>query len=366
MEKVFSRYYYPIEYYNPHVHLNYNFDNSGLNEAELKALLHEEYKNKCEKIKEVKNKEYVNKYNKSAQLFEEEQRMKNREEELKRKKLQNEQLLKKQNYNKSVYNKNMKNYLKEKELKEKEKEKAKTINKLKKSKSLNKQEKKTNKLKSQNLDTNSNEYIIFDKNIQKEINEGFVDNLEKKKNLDKSKNENINLKDKDTYIDNNVVDLRYELENQLLEEIKNKNRTINNSELKDEVNDKLNTIKKFRNFGCLPGHSPENIEKIKNKESKNKKFSSEFERRRFIKSMKNAINERLGQQNIEIQNICNCGNLYKKLDTLIENGNLNITEIDCENNCIFYKNQKEYLQKLNEVLESVKELASNNKIKKDK
>jgi len=360
MEKVFSRYYYPIEYYNPHVHLNYNFDNSGLNEAELKALLHEEYKNKCEKIKEVKNKEYVNKYNKSAQLFEEEQRMKNREEELKRKKLQNEQLLKKQNYNKSVYNKNMKNYLKEKELKEKEKEKAKTINKLKKSKSLNKQEKKTNKLKSQNLDTNSNEYIIFDKNIQKEINEGFVDNL------DKSKNENINLKDKDTYIDNNVVDLRYELENQLLEEIKNKNRTINNSELKDEVNDKLNTIKKFRNFGCLPGHSPENIEKIKNKESKNKKFSSEFERRRFIKSMKNAINERLGQQNIEIQNICNCGNLYKKLDTLIENGNLNITEIDCENNCIFYKNQKEYLQKLNEVLESVKELASNNKIKKDK
>ena len=358
MEKVFSRYYYPIEYYNPHVHLNYNFDNSGLNEAELKALLHEEYKNKCEKIKEVKNKEYVNKYNKSAQLFEEEQRMKNREEELKRKKLQNEQLLKKQNYNKSVYNKNMKNYLKEKELKEKEK--AKTINKLKKSKSLSKQEKKTNKLKSQNLDTNSNEYIIFDKNIQKEINEGFVDNL------DKSKNENINLKDKDTYIDNNVVDLRYELENQLLEEIKNKNRTINNSELKDEVNDKLNTIKKFRNFGCLPGHSPENIEKIKNKESKNKKFSSEFERRRFIKSMKNAINERLGQQNIEIQNICNCGNLYKKLDTLIENGNLNITEIDCENNCIFYKNQKEYLQKLNEVLESVKELASNNKIKKDK
>ena len=38
MEKVFSRFYYPIEYYNPHVHLEYNFDNSGLNEAEIKAL----------------------------------------------------------------------------------------------------------------------------------------------------------------------------------------------------------------------------------------------------------------------------------------------------------------------------------------
>lgn len=99
MEKVFSRFYYPIEYYNPHVHLEYNFDNSGLNEAEIKALLHEDYKNKYEKIKELKREEYVNKYNKSAQLYEEEQRMKNKEEELKRKTKQNEQMLKKQNYN---------------------------------------------------------------------------------------------------------------------------------------------------------------------------------------------------------------------------------------------------------------------------
>ena len=255
----------------------------------------------------------------------------------------------------------MKNYLKEKE--QKQKEKAKNINKLKKSKSLNKQEKKmNNKLKSQKLEMNSNEFIIFDKKNQKEINDG----LESKENLDKYKNENI--KDKDAYYNNNVVDLRYELENQLLEEIRNKNRTINHNELKDEMNDKLNTIKKFRNFGCLPLYSHENISKMKNKENKNKKFSSEYERRRFIKALKNAINERLGQQNIEMQNICNCGNLSKKLDTLIENGNfiINLTDIDCKNNCTVYKNHKEYLQKINEVLKSVKELASNNKIQKDK
>jgi hypothetical protein len=285
--------------------------------------------------------------------------MKNREEELKRKNKQNEQLLKKQNYNKSVYNKNMKNYLKEKD----EKEKAKTINKLKKSKSLNKQEMKSNKnAKSQKLETNNNEFIIFDKKIQKEINDGYADNLESKENLNKNK------KDTDACYDNNVIDLRYELENQLLEEIRNKNRTINHNELKDEMNDKLNTIKKFRNFGCLPLHSQENISKMKNKENKNKKFSSEYERRRFIKALKNVINERLGQQNIEMQNICNCGNLSKKLDTLIENGNfiINLTDLDCNNNCIVYKNHKEYLQKINEVLKSVKELASNNKIQKDK
>jgi hypothetical protein len=259
----------------------------------------------------------------------------------------------------------MKNYLKEKD----EKEKAKTINKLKKSKSLNKQEIKSNKnLKSQKIDMNRNEFIIFDKKIQKEINEGYVNNLESKENLVKVKNKTENIIDKDTCYDNNVVDLRYGLENQLLEEIRNKNKTINHNELKDEMNDKLNTIKKFRNFGCLPLHSQENISKMKNKENKNKKFSSEYERRRFIKALKNVINERLGQQNIEMQNICNCGNLSKKLDTLIENGNfiINLTDLDCKNNCIVYKNHKEYLQKINEVLKLVKELASNNKIQKDK
>ena len=115
MEKTFSKFNYPIEYYHPHVHLEYNYENPGLNEAEIKALQQEEYKNKYEKIKEIKNREYINKYNKGALLYVEEQRMKNREEELNRKREQNEQLLKKQNYNKTVYQKNMKPFLKEKE-----------------------------------------------------------------------------------------------------------------------------------------------------------------------------------------------------------------------------------------------------------
>lgn len=244
----------------------------------------------------------------------------------------------------------------------KEKEKAKTINKLKKSKSLNKQEiKVNNNFKAQNLEINSNEFIIFDKKIKKEINDDYADNFESKVNLKKS------IKDNDACCENNVVDLRYELENQLLEEINNKNRAINNIKLKDEVNDKLNTIKKFRNFGCLPGHFQENFPKMKKKENK-KKFSSEYERRRFIKALKNVITERLKEQNIDIQRICNCGNLSKKIDILIENGNMsiNINEIDCKNNCIFYKNQKEYLQIINEVLKSVKDLVSNDNIQKDK
>ena len=369
MEKTFSKFNYPIEYYHPHVHLEYNYENPGLNEAEIKALQQEEYKNKYEKIKEIKNREYINKYNKGALLYVEEQRMKNREEELNRKREQNEQLLKKQNYNKTVYQKNMKPFLREKELK------AKTINKMKKSKSLNKKETKIdNHFKTQKLDNIKNEFIIFDKKIQKEINDGYSDNLDDKEiqdNLNSKENiKNTKIKNenkKDDSFDNKVVDLRYNLENQLIEEIKSKNRTINTNELKNEVDNKLNTIKRFRNFGYLPGQASINMEKKKKKE--NKKFSSEFERRRFNKSLRNVINERLGKQNIDLQKICSCGNLLKLLDTLIEKGKFvinDLSEVECENNCIFYKNQKEYLKKINEVLNSVKDLALKYKIKENK
>ena len=77
MEKIFSRFYYPIEFYNPHVHLEYNYNGDiGPNEAEIKALQLEEYKNKKAKMKKIKQKEFIKKYNKSAYLYEEEKRMK--------------------------------------------------------------------------------------------------------------------------------------------------------------------------------------------------------------------------------------------------------------------------------------------------
>ena len=38
MEKIYSRYYYPIELYNPHIYLECNYNTIGLNEAEINAL----------------------------------------------------------------------------------------------------------------------------------------------------------------------------------------------------------------------------------------------------------------------------------------------------------------------------------------
>ena len=167
---------------------------------------------------------------------------------------------------------------------------------------------------------------------------------------------NINLNE-------NIVDLRGNIEEQLLEELKNKKKYQNNNEINDEINEKISNIKRFRNHGFLPPQKEFFEEKVIKRKSKNKKFFSEFERKRFIKALKHIITERLGEHNIYIQNICNCGNLQKQLTTLVEKGNLTVyalTEVECANNCVFYKNKKAYLKSINDVLDSIKDIAYEN------
>ena len=365
MEKIYSTYYYPIEYYNPHVHLECNdFNTIGPNEAEIKALKQEEFKNNYAKIKELRQKEFIKKCNKSALLYQEENRMKNKEEQLNKNKEKNEQLLKRQNYNKIVYQKNMKPFLKERELKEK----SKTLKKEKEKKTANKEEIKIINKQPRKLNNIENEFIPQEDNYMNESenieNKELIDNLEGKENLKNAKDEKINNLNNEIVFDNDVIDLRVNLENQLFEELKKKNdNKSNNNEIRDEVYDKINTIRRFREYGYFPDKAPINGVKNKKKAVKNKKFVSEYEKRRFIKALKNIITERLGEHNIYIQNICSCGNLQKKLSALVENGNLTVyalTDVECANNCVFYKNKKAYLKSINDVLKSIKDIAYEN------
>ena len=365
MEKIYSTYYYPIEYYNPHVHLECNdFNTIGPNEAEIKALKQEEFKNNYAKIKELRQKEFIKKCNKSALLYQEENRMKNKEEQLNKNKEKNEQLLKRQNYNKIVYQKNMKPFLKERELKEK----SKTLKKEKEKKTANKEEIKIINKQPRKLNNIENEFIPQEDNYMNESenieNKELIDNLEGKENLRNAKDEKINNLNNEIVFDNDVIDLRVNLENQLFEELKKKNdNKSNNNEIRDEVYDKINTIRRFREYGYFPDKAPINGVKNKKKAVKNKKFVSEYEKRRFIKALKNIITERLGEHNIYIQNICSCGNLQKKLSALVENGNLTVyalTDVECANNCVFYKNKKAYLKSINDVLKSIKDIAYEN------
>ena len=190
MEKVFSRYYYPIEFYNPHVHLERNYSTSGMNEAEIKALEEEESINKYNQMKEIKSKEFIKKYNKSAILYEEKQRMKNIEENLMKKKEKDEQLLKTKNYNKTVYQKNMKPFLKEKELK------AKTIKKTNKLKSpsnkiikiFNHQDNKEKTIDKELVELDNNYLNNESKNFE---NKEFINTLDSKENLNEETNKDL-------------------------------------------------------------------------------------------------------------------------------------------------------------------------------
>lgn len=69
--------------------------------------------------------------------------------------------------------------------------------------------------------------------------------------------------------------------------------------------------------------------------------------------------EKFKEKSIIIPNICSCGQLQKKLDTLMENKNISIysiINIECANNCIYYKNATEYHKALSDIIQSVKNL----------
>ena len=366
MSKTYTYYYYPYEYIKPHVHIEHHNNKVNLNEAEAKALQQIENRNRRTELNKLKQKEFNKKYNKSALLYEEEQRMKNKEEQILKKKEQNEQILRIQNYNETVYKNNMKPFLKEKEkLQSLKKEHLKT----KKKKLINKNI-PTNKIKKENKSADKKNRIEIKDNEDietKEILDNLIeDDIKNKADNDSNliKKNNLNLKNKKdfTNINKDVVDLRFDLENQVLEEIKQKNLLLTNNEVIDQVDDKISTIKKFRTFGLLPEETTLK-NKSKKQETKNKyKINSEYERRRFVKAINNVINEKLGEKNIVLKNICNCGNLIKKINDMVENDKIELlNEIDCEKNCLIYNQKNSYLQSINKVLNSVKDLHFDNK-----
>ena len=67
--------------------------------------------------------------------------------------------------------------------------------------------------------------------------------------------------------------------------------------------------------------------------------------------------EKFKEKSIIIPNICSCGQLQKKLDSLLENKNLSIygiMNIECANNCIYYNNNVGYHKAITDIIKSVK------------
>ena len=396
---------YPKSVPNPPIHLEYNFiQNKNMNEAELNALKETEARKKRNESRESKNKEFKKKYNEKMLSYKEEQKKKNEEEELIKKTERLELIQKMNNFNKTLQEKNMKkdiinnnNHLiwtKTKNTKSKNKSKdGKDINKNKKIMVVNHTDKnedlvnfksmdsnfipKKTILKSTNFNINTinnNDFIINDitndnnennfirkKTLLKSSNELFKDKIEIEDSKESFKNEEIENKNE------NVIDLRSNIEYMINSQFYKKQFLFNNNkekdDIKNQINERIDDLKKFRNEGLFP---EKNIQVKTNKKKRfnfNKKFLSEFEKKRFIKALKNIFTERLGEHNIYIQNICSCGNLQKQLTAIVEKGNLTVyalTEVECANNCVFYKNKKEYMKCINDVLNSIKKIKYEN------
>lgn len=378
MQKYYLRSVYPVEYFNPHVQLEYNLENNlhlNCNEAEIKALQYDEYKNRYEEMKKLKNDNYNEIFNKNALLYQEELRMKNKEEELSRRKEDAEKILKRQNFNKTVFNNNMKQF---------SHRNFRKANTLDKDRNIKKQYKEIKVLNYNNQDIDTynaaddfnsinklfvpkktflkgdkmSKKILLDDNGDDDEFNKYFDDL----NLNQNNEFEEKMKSKNS-LNNKIVDLRGDIEEELLKELKNKNRQGENFHLKDEINDKISNIKRFRSHGVLPERHTPFFQRKPKKKPKTKKFYSESERKRFIKALKHIITERLGAHDIYIQNICSCGNLQRQLTALVEQGNLTVyalTDVECANNCEFYKNKKAYLKSINDVLKSIKDIAYEN------
>lgn len=135
----------------------------------------------------------------------------------------------------------------------------------------------------------------------------------------------------------------------------------------------IETIKDFRKRGIVNNYEKEIQEDaeelpaelrvkpvpVKPDDEKKRMFKNELEKRRYVKALKNLMIDKFSEKNIIIPNICSCGQLQKKLDILLEKGNVNVLSIintECANNCIYYNNSKGYQKALSDIISSVKNL----------
>ena len=388
MEKTLSKDKKYYNYSNPHAHLEYNPNiNNIMNEAEIKALQQIEFEKQRDELIKSRKKEFKKNCNEMILSYKEEQKIKNEEEELNKKAAIEEHNLKMKNFNKKVQERNTKKIINNnKNLIWIKKDKIKNENKNKIKDNDNKQIKiikhfdENESIKLKKMNTNfipkktilkqfTNGDIKIEQEIQGNNNEINNDLFTPKKTILKSSDtlyENYKETERIENDNENIIDLRNNIEEIIYSQNvikKNKSFNYKNSNIKNQINEKMNELKRFRYEGIFPEEKKVIQKKYKKNIIKNKKFLSEFEKKRFIKALKNIFTERLGEHNIYIQNICCCGNLQKQLTAIVEKGNLTVyalTEVECANNCIFYKNKKKYMKCINDVLDSIKSIKYEN------
>lgn len=102
-----------------------------------------------------------------------------------------------------------------------------------------------------------------------------------------------------------------------------------------------------------------------NKNNNSTNHVNDLQQRRYQKALKKLMIEQLQNKSINIPSICSCGQLQRKIDSLIL-GQKTITpndlmNADCANNCIYYQRPSEYHRALTDIIQSIRTLKIDNK-----
>ena len=95
---------------------------------------------------------------------------------------------------------------------------------------------------------------------------------------------------------------------------------------------------------------------------------NELQQKRYKKALRKLVIDRLNNKKIDIPSICSCGQLQRKIDSLLNENKLitqdDLINVDCANNCIYYHKPGSYHRALTDIIQSIRTLQLENGIRK--
>ena len=95
---------------------------------------------------------------------------------------------------------------------------------------------------------------------------------------------------------------------------------------------------------------------------------NELQQKRYKKALRKLVIDRFNSKKIDIPSICSCGQLQRKIDSLLNDNKLitqdDLMNVDCANNCIYYQKPGSYHRALTDIIQSIRTLQLENGIRK--
>ncbi len=144
------------------------------------------------------------------------------------------------------------------------------------------------------------------------------------------------------------------------------------SSIKSGVNYSTHLNTNTSNYNSM---NDSNIHYNNNNNKKNKTIGynspyemNELQQKRYKKALRKLVIDRLNTKKIDIPSICSCGQLQRKIDSLLHDNKLitqdDLMNVDCANNCIYYQKPGSYHRALTDIIQSIRTLQLENGIRK--